>query len=252
MQKKRFQLSLDIVHCDGFVNAPATAQALYVQLVSVCDDEGFTSQLELCKFMAHAKDCDVEYLVNKEFIYLVGPRKVCVIKHWRMNTWMRNQERSTFAERSLVYVNEHGNYTLNSNEGTPLEQRANSGNAANEQRLSSNGTAVEQSESSRGRVAHAERPCPPNADVPIQSNPYHTNTYQSNNNPLHSIPLDSSPLDSIAKPEDADALDAIDVVDGEPPAYDPNDPDSVRKMNAFLACKHAKPSANEDEDDKPF
>ena len=123
MQKKRFQLSLEIIHCDGFVEMTPPAQALYMQIVSVCDDEGFTSQLNMCKLFAHASDVDVQELVDKEFIFLLGDkRKVAVVKHWWMNTYMRDCKivQSTFAERSLVYIKANGNYTLNPKEGKPL------------------------------------------------------------------------------------------------------------------------------------
>ena len=124
MQKMRFQLSLDIVHCDGFVAMPATAQALYVQIVSVCDDEGFTSQIELCKFLAKASDSDVRELVERDFILQVGERNVTVVKHWKMNNYLHDGKctPSKFAERALVYVKQNGNYTLNPEEGTPLCQ----------------------------------------------------------------------------------------------------------------------------------
>ena len=123
MQKKRFQLSLEIIHCDGFVEMTPSAQALYMQIVSVCDDEGFTSQLNMCKLFAHASDANVNELVEKEFIFLLGDkRKVAVVKHWWMDTYMRDAKivQSTFAERSLVYIKANGNYTLNPEEGKPL------------------------------------------------------------------------------------------------------------------------------------
>lgn len=161
MQQKRGQFSLEIVHCDGFTSMPATAQALYLQILSVCDDEGFTSQLGMCKFMAHATDEDVQTLVNKEFIYLVGERKVCVVKHWLMNTWLRRKNSTTFEERSLVYVKANGNYTLDGNDGTALA-------------LYNNSTTAAQQQSSRGDTPTRTATQPSN---PIQSNP---NTYQSN------------------------------------------------------------------------
>ncbi|MBQ7244609.1 MAG: hypothetical protein IJS52_10485 [Bacilli bacterium] len=166
MQQKRFQASLEIIHCDGFISMPATAQALYIQILSVCDDEGFTSQLGMCKYMAHAEDDDVKTLVDREFIILVGERKVCLVKHWAMNVWLRNKSKSTFAERSLVYVKPNGNYTLDSTKGTPLEQQ---------ERNSS--TAVEQS--SRGDApTQGSAQTPPRRSNPNQSNTLHSITGQ--------------------------------------------------------------------------
>ena len=127
MQKKRGQFSIEIVRCDGFVSMPATAQALYFQILASCDDEGFTSQLEMCKFMAKASDKDVEILVKRRFIFQLGDdgdgnKTITVVKHWRMNNYFREgkADPSSFAERANVFVKPNGNYTLDPSEGTPL------------------------------------------------------------------------------------------------------------------------------------
>ena len=172
MQKKRFQVSLDIIHCDGFVSMPATAQALYLQILSVCVDEGFTSQVGMCKFMAHATDADVDELVKREFIYLVGERKVCVVKHWKMNAWLRKVDRSKFEERRLIYVNKNDNYTLDSSAGVPLDEWHDSDCAAVEQQSSSDDAA-------QMRPSHSDTPTQTSARRPI---PNHTKPYQTNNN----------------------------------------------------------------------
>ena len=125
MQKERRQLSIEIIRCDGFVSMPATAQALYLHLVMSCDDEGFTSQLRMCMFLAHANDKDVEILIKRRFILQItndGEPTVTVIKHWRKNNWINGKRiiKSEFTERSLIYVKSNGNYTLDSKEGMPL------------------------------------------------------------------------------------------------------------------------------------
>ena len=174
MQQKRGQFSLEIVHCDGFTSMPATAQALYLQILSVCDDEGFTSQLGMCKFLSHSTDEDVRQLVEREFIYLVGERKVCVVKHWLMNAWLRKKNISTFTERSLVYIKPNGNYTLDSSAGKPLAQHMNSGPTA-QQHPSHSDTPTQVSAQATGQAsAHASNPIQSN---PIQTNTLHSNTY---------------------------------------------------------------------------
>ena len=124
MQKTRRQFSIEIIRCDGFVSMPATAQALYLQLVMSCDDEGFTSSVELCKFLAHADDDDEQMLIEREFIiqFENKKRKVTVIKHWWMNNWIQGSKvvPSSFSERSSIYVKPNGNYTLDYKEGKPL------------------------------------------------------------------------------------------------------------------------------------
>ena len=144
MQIQRFQLSKEIIHCDGFVGMPATAQALYLQICSVADDEGFTSQLDMCKFLAHASDDDVKILIDREFILQVGERKVTVVKHWKMNAWLRRIDKSTFSERSLVYVKAGGNYTLDPSKGTPLSQWKGNQRVAQEQPSDNQDVASEQ------------------------------------------------------------------------------------------------------------
>lgn len=179
MQKKRFQVSLEIIHCDGFVSMPATAQALYIQILSLCDDEGFTSQIGMCKFLSHATDEDVQMLVDKEFIYLVGERKVCVVKHWKMNSWLRTVDKSTFEERSLIYINKNGNYTLDKCNGTPLDKAVSSDSDVVEQQYNSSNATVEQQENSPRVQTPARRPKPNHTNT-YHNNPLHTNTYQSN------------------------------------------------------------------------
>lgn len=172
MQQKRGQFSLEIVHCDGFISLPATAQALYLQILASCDDEGFTSQLGVCKFLSHASDEDVQMLVDREFIFLVGERKVCVVKHWLMNTWLRKKNSTTFTERALVYVKPNGNYTLDCNAGKPLAQHNNSTCAAQQQPSRSDTPTQASTQGSAQASTQASNP--------IQSNPIHTNTIQDN------------------------------------------------------------------------
>jgi len=127
MQKTRRQFSIEIIRCDGFIAMSSGAQALYFQLMGSCDDEGFTSQVEICKFLAHASDNDLQELIKRRFVYVIENDgvKVAVIKHWRLNNYFREGQAkpSTFAERAQVYVKPNGNYTLDSSEGQPLVQK---------------------------------------------------------------------------------------------------------------------------------
>ena len=131
--KERRSFSIEIVKCDGFVDMSAEAQALYLQLVMSCDDEGFTASTNVCKAFAHAGDKAEKELVDKEFILQIkaNNRKVTVIKHWKTNNYFRDGKAkpSAFAERAQVYVKPNGNYTLDPSEGQPLvseEQRPSS------------------------------------------------------------------------------------------------------------------------------
>ena len=132
MQKTRRMLSSEIIKCDGFISMSAAAQALYVHLVLSCDDEGFTSSIELCKFMAHATDEDEEMLVKRRFILQIPNEngKVTIIKHWLMSNYAKSGiVQSQFTERSKVFVKPNGNYTLDPEEGKPLPSHASDGHA---------------------------------------------------------------------------------------------------------------------------
>lgn len=115
---------MEIIHCDGFIDMPATAQALYFQILSYCDDEGFTAQLRSCKRNANATDDDVEELIKKRFIYVFDNDgvKVVVVKHWWDDNYIRDGKivPSSFSERSQVYINPNGRYTLDASKGVPL------------------------------------------------------------------------------------------------------------------------------------
>lgn len=176
MQKTRRQFSVEITKCDGFIAMSAGAQALYLQLLGACDDEGFTSSIALCKYMAHATDEDEAELVRRRFIFVFESDgvKVAVIKHWRMNNWIRNERvtESSFVERSKVYVKPNGNYTLSADEGVPLDNSEAVNCQPDVCQVSDNPLTSNKRESKTKRK--------PTQSIPIQTNPY---TNQSN--PIH-------------------------------------------------------------------
>lgn len=191
MQKKRGQFSIEIVRCDGFVSMPATAQALYLQILASCDDEGFTSQLEMCKFMAKASDKDVQLLIDREFILRIKKegRTISVVKHWWLNNYIREDriEPSSFSERSLVYVKPNGNYTLEASEGSPLPQPKKSSQPAKGRPYVSQVSAKSQQTRTAPcvapRAAEQDNTTQDNTDTP---NVVSNNTTQDTT--IHSIP----------------------------------------------------------------
>lgn len=198
MQKYRGQFSLEIIHCDGFTSMPATAQALYFQILSVCDDEGFTSQLGICKFLSHASDEDVAILVKRRFIYQIGDDgegnpTVTVVKHWRMNTYIHDGKRnpSTFAERELVFLNVNGNYTIDPKEGTPLKKRPNQGETECGRNVDGIKTESLQTTSPSNKRERRKEKTQYN---PTQSNPIQSIAIQ--NNPKQNNPSASEPADA--------------------------------------------------------
>lgn len=82
MAEKRM-LSRKITENDNFVKLPATAQALYMHLTLGADDDGFCDQVSTALFRAHAKQKDLDALLNARYL-LRFENGVMVIKHWRM------------------------------------------------------------------------------------------------------------------------------------------------------------------------
>ena len=215
MQKERRSFSIEIVKCDGFVDMSAEAQALYLQLVMACDDEGFTASTNICKAFAHASDQAEQELIDKQFILQIKGenRKVTVIKHWKANNYFRDGKAkpSTFAERAQVYVKPNGNYTLDPSEGQPLVSDEQTPLSKKQQPLSKKQGSLSKeqtplSESRTGMSAsHDVRTGCASAPIPIQSNPKQSNlsntpsndsvlpTKQSN--PKQSIPIQDNPTD---------------------------------------------------------
>jgi|GEM_PF-3110140 len=227
MQKTRRQLSIEIVRCDGFVDMSAEAQALYLQLVMSCDDEGFTASTNVCKAFAHAGDKAEKELVDKEFILQIkaNNRKVTVIKHWRMNNYFREGQakESTFAERAQVYVKPNGNYTLDPSEGQPL--------APNEQ------TSL----SKRQQPLSKKQGSLSNEQTPLSKKRQPLSKKQgSMKNPRDGTPAHS---DALAGPQGAPRSNSIQGT---------NVPNSIQSNTKGLGQGRVPTREGDDDDDKPF
>lgn len=174
MQKERRSFSIEIVKCDGFVDMSAEAQALYLQLVMACDDEGFTASTNICKAFAHASDSAEQELIDRKFILQIKgeSRKVTVIKHWKTNNYFRDGKAkpSTFAERAQVYVKPNGNYTLDPLEGQPLVSKKQQPLSKRQGSMSKEQTPLSESREGMSASCDVRTGC---ADTPIpkQSNP---------------------------------------------------------------------------------
>ena len=73
---------------DGFISLSSSAQALYLHLSMSADDDGFSNQVALSMFKAHASVQDLEALLERRYIYQFE-NGVIVIKHWRMANALR-------------------------------------------------------------------------------------------------------------------------------------------------------------------
>lgn len=110
----RRMLTRKVTDDDHFMSLSSSAQALYLHLSMSADDDGFTNQLALCMFKAHASLGDLESLLKLRYLYQFESG-VLVIKHWRMANALRKDRytptvwKKEFAQLSLK---ENGSYTM--------------------------------------------------------------------------------------------------------------------------------------------
>lgn len=110
----RRMLTRKVTDDDHFMSLSSSAQALYLHLSMSADDDGFTNQLSLCMFKAHASLSDLEALLSLRYLYQFESG-VLVIKHWRMANALRKDRytptvwKKEFAQLALK---ENGSYTM--------------------------------------------------------------------------------------------------------------------------------------------
>lgn len=97
---------------DNFMSLSASAQALYLHLSMSADDDGFSNQVAISMFRAHASVQDLEALLNKRYVYQFE-NGVIVIKHWRMANALRKDRYTPTVfkeELAQLQINENGSY----------------------------------------------------------------------------------------------------------------------------------------------
>lgn len=98
---------------DNFMSLSSSAQALYLHLSMSADDDGFSNQVALSMFKAHASVQDLQALLEKRYIYQFE-NGVIVIKHWRMANALRKDRYTKTAfqeELAHLQLKENGAYT---------------------------------------------------------------------------------------------------------------------------------------------
>lgn len=118
---ERRMFNRKITDDDNFIKLSASAQALYLHLSMNADDDGFSNQVTLSMFRAHASVQDLEALLEKRYIYQFD-NGVIVIKHWRMANALRKDRYTptNFKEQlELLELDENGAYTMRKNEWLP-------------------------------------------------------------------------------------------------------------------------------------
>lgn len=110
-EKRMFAKS--IVLSDAFLDMPLSARCLYFTLGMLADDEGFVGSPKAIMRQCGASQDDMNVLISKRYV-LVFDSGVIVIKHWRINNFLRNDrthETTYLEEKNTLILDEKGAYT---------------------------------------------------------------------------------------------------------------------------------------------
>ena len=113
MAEKRM-FTKKVTDSDDFIALSSSAQALYLHLNQGADDDGFTNQVQMAMFKAHASVDDLKVLIAKRFV-IQFDSGVIVIKHWRMHNALRKDRYTptNFQEElQMLGIKSNGSYTL--------------------------------------------------------------------------------------------------------------------------------------------
>ena len=118
---ERRMFAKTIIDSDSFLDMPLSAQALYMHLSMRADDDGFVNNPKRIQRMIGASEDDLRLLLAKSFI-LSFDTGVIVIKHWRINNYLRSDRYKPTVyqdEMQMLGVKENGAYTLSDEVGIP-------------------------------------------------------------------------------------------------------------------------------------
>lgn len=110
----RRMLTKKVTDDDNFLSLSASAQALYLHLSMSADDDGFSNQVSISMFKAHASLADLEALLARRYVYQFE-NGVIVIKHWRMANALRKDRYTPTAfqeELAQLKIKDNGSYTM--------------------------------------------------------------------------------------------------------------------------------------------
>ena len=111
---ERRMFAKTIVLSDAFLNLPMSARCLYFTLSMLADDDGFVNAPRSIMRQCGASEDDMGILAVKKFV-IVFPDGIMVIKHWRINNYLRNdrytETKYTDLKKALI-VDENGSYHI--------------------------------------------------------------------------------------------------------------------------------------------
>lgn len=111
-----------IIDSDAFLDMPMSARLLYYDLGMRADDDGFINSPKKIMRMIGASNDDVNILIARKFV-IPFDSGVVVIKHWRINNYLRNDrytETKYLEEKSNLEVDKNGSYIAKNNTGIPV------------------------------------------------------------------------------------------------------------------------------------
>lgn len=120
MAEKRM-FSKTIVDSDAFLDMPLSAQALYFHLSMRADDDGFLNNAKKIMRTINANQNDYDLLIAKAFIIQFDDG-ICVIKHWRINNYLRNDRYKPTVyqeQKNMLEIQDNGRYSLKNDIGIP-------------------------------------------------------------------------------------------------------------------------------------
>jgi hypothetical protein len=106
-------ISLDVVDTDAFLDMPQSSQLLYFHLNARADDDGFVANPKRVMRNIGSQGDDLKVLAAKKFVINFDDG-VCVIKHWRINNFIRKdiyKETKYLNLKQTLFIRPNGAYT---------------------------------------------------------------------------------------------------------------------------------------------
>lgn len=137
-QKRMFDKS--ITNNDNFIELPATSQNLYFHLSMNADDDGFVDNWKSIMRMVGSKSDDMKILIAKSYI-IPFDSGVIVIKHWRINNYLRNDRHTDtkyIEEKNSLSLGNNEEYVLTKDNGIPVVDQLSTQNRIDKNRTEKN------------------------------------------------------------------------------------------------------------------
>lgn len=133
-QKRMFDKT--ITNSDTFLDLPDSSQVLYFHLSMNADDDGFINNWKSIIRMTGTKEDDLKILIAKQFV-IPFESGVIVIKHWRLNNFLRKDRHIP-----TKFIDEMASLELGDNEeyllGQPMVNQWSTENRIDKNRIDKN------------------------------------------------------------------------------------------------------------------